>query len=86
MNKEKKLKLKEACPEEDKAIQERRERVDKVASILEAAGLHWKTETEKAETILSFSKATLDYDEIKFLASTMSPDYRTNSARSVGVY
>ena len=83
--------IKEACSNtssevEDKQVQELRDRTNKVAQILEAAGIHHKTETEKAEMTISFSKANLDYDEIKFLANTLSPNYRTSGARSVGVY
>jgi uncharacterized protein (DUF1697 family) len=74
LNKENKV-LKQACPDEDenKAILER---ASQVAAILEAAKVHYPTETEKAEAILSFSRANLSLQEIESLARTMSPQYR----------
>jgi hypothetical protein len=89
--KDKEKSVKEACNSassevEDKQVQELRDRTPKVAQIFEAAGVHSKTETEKAERIISFAKSGMSYDEIEFLASTMAPNYRTTGARSVGVY
>jgi uncharacterized protein (DUF1697 family) len=78
-----KEKVKEACPDEDKAILER---ASKVAAILEANNVKYKTETEKAEAILSFTKSNLSEEEIAFLARTLSPDYKINSTKSVGVF
>jgi uncharacterized protein YeeX (DUF496 family) len=72
LNKENKVK--QACPDEDKAVQERRERIEKVAQLL--SGVHYKTETEKAEAIISFSKSKMELSEIEFIANTLRPDYR----------
>ena len=79
MNKKVKDKLKNACEEA-----ERRERVEKVASILE--GVHYKTETEKAEAIMSFSKANLSYEEIEQLVRPLRPDYMTGQISRRGMY
>ena len=85
MSNEKEVKLKKACSEwSDKPESERRERVNKVASILE--GVKYKTESDKAGAIISFSKSKLSTEEIEFIANTMKPEYRSNAARSVGVY
>jgi hypothetical protein len=89
--KEKEKLIKEACSnseaeDKDKQTQELRDRAAKVASIFEAAGVLSKTETEKAERIISFTKSAMSLEEIAFLASTMSPDYKSNSNKSVGVF
>jgi hypothetical protein len=53
---------------------------------LEAAGVHYKTESEKAEAILSFSKSKMDISEIEFIANTLRPSYRTDPVnRRTGV-
>ena len=79
MNKSKKEKLKSACEESD-----RKERVEKVASILE--GVHYKTETDKAEAIISFSKANLTYDEIENLIKPLRSDYLEVQMSKRGLY
>ena len=76
--------IKEACEDKEKEVEERRQRVDKVASILE--GVKYKTQAERGEAILSFVKSKLSEEEIEFLANTMKPDYRSNHARSAGVF
>jgi hypothetical protein len=52
----------------DEEVQERRERVLKVAKVLE--GIKYKTETEKANAIVSFAKSPLTIEEI---AQIMAP-------------
>ena len=93
-------KVKEACEESDckdkkkesesrvdismHDIEARRERVEKVAKILE--GVHYKTESDKAEAIMSFSKANLSYDEIEQLVRPLHPDYMTGQVYKKGVF
>ena len=55
-------KIKESCIESDM-----RERVTKIAAILEAANIHYETETDKANAIISFAKANLTYEQVKDL-------------------
>ena len=79
MNKKVKEKLKSACEES-----ERRERVEKVAKILE--GVHYKTESDKAQAIMSFSRANLNYEEIEQLVKRLRPDYLAGQEFRKGVY
>ena len=81
MNKIKKEKLKSACEESD-----RRERVEKVVAILEAAHIHYKTESAKAKAIVSFAQANLTYEEIEQLVKPLSPDYLIGQEFRKGVY
>ena len=78
MNKNKNLKS--ACEQEDA----RKERVERVSQILE--GVHYKTESEKAEAIISFSKANLNYEEIEQLVKRLRPDYMTGQVYKKGVF
>lgn len=74
--------LKEACAKEEAEI---RERVEKVAAILEANDIHYKTETAKAEAIISFAKANLSYEEIEQLVKPLSPDYLAGQIYKKGI-
>ena len=79
MNKKVKEKLKSACEES-----ERRARVEHVAKILEA--VHYKTESDKAEAIISFTKANLSLEEIETLVKPLKPDYLAGQEYRKGVY
>ena len=72
-------KVKNACEDS-----ERRERVEKISNILE--GVRYNTESEKAEAILSFSKANLNYDEIEQLVKPLRPDYMVGQEYRKGVF
>ena len=72
-------KVKEAC-----ASTEMKERIEKVAKILE--GVHYKTESDKLDAVVSFVKSTLSEAEIEQIANTLRPSYRTDSVdRRTGV-
>ena len=65
-------------------IRERRERVEQVMELLE--DVHYKTESEKDDAILSFTKANLTIDEIVKLVRPLRADYLSNNEREVGVF
>lgn len=71
--------VKSACEESDK-----RARVEKVAKILEA--VKYKSETDKAEAILSFSRSSLTEAEIETLVKPLRPDYLTDQLTKRGLY
>ena len=80
-----KNKTKEACECKDKnkesSIDERRERVAKVQELFR--DIHYKTEQEKDDAIVSFVKSSMSIPEIEFIASTLSPDYTKSKEAQV---
>ena len=79
MNKVKEEKVKEACEST-----EMKERIEHVAKIL--GGVHYKSESDRTDAIVSFSKSKLSEQEIEFIASTLRPGYRTDPVdRRTGV-
>ena len=85
----KEKKLKQGCSEcgaedktkevVDKAMQERRSRIDSITHVLE--GVKYKSESEKAEAILSFAKSSLSTEEIEQIMSPGKPDYLSGTGR-----
>jgi hypothetical protein len=78
MNKNKE-KVKSACEESEKsniyAIDEsdRKARVEKIAHILEA--VKYPTSEDRLEAVLSFSRSTLNEQEIEAVVKRLRPDY-----------
>ena len=79
-------KVKEACEESD-----RRERVERVASILE--GVSYATDKDRQEAITSFTNAKLTLEEIEMLTRPLKAEYLSakdtytqSQVRKVGVY
>ncbi len=78
MNKKVKEKLKSACEESDM-----KERIEKVAKILEGV---YKTESDKVDAIVSFTKANLSLEEIEQLVKPLRVDYLADQVYKKGVF
>jgi hypothetical protein len=72
-------KVKEACEESD-----RRARVEKIAKILEA--VKYKTETDRLEAVLSFSRSKLTEGEIAHIMAPGKEDYNTGQVDKKRVF
>jgi hypothetical protein len=81
-----KTNIKEGCSEcsKDKEVEERRQRVDKVASLLK--DIPYETQKHREDAILSFVKANLSTEEIEHIVAPGRPGYRTEWNKTRGVY
>jgi hypothetical protein len=79
LKKQIKEKLKSSCEESN-----RRARVEKIAKILEA--VKYKTETDRLQAVLSFSRSKLTEGEIEDIMSPGKPDYLAGQEYRKGVY
>ena len=77
MNKDKQIKS--ACEES-----ERKERVLKITALL--SDIDYEDQETKDAAILSFAKSAMRIEDVEFIANTLKPGYRTNNAKTVGVY
>ena len=63
---------------------DRKARVGKIAKILEA--VKYKTETDRLEAVLSFSRSSLTEGEIEHIMSPGKPDYLEGQIYKKGLY
>ena len=73
--------VKDAC---DSEIANRKARVEKIAKILEA--VKYKTETDRLEAVLSFSRSTLSESEIAHIMAPGKEDYNTQQIDKKGMF
>ena len=72
-------KVKSGCEESD-----RKARVEKVAAILK--DLKYKTESDRLQAVLSFSRSSLSEAEIDMLCKPLRPDYLEGQIYKKGLY
>jgi hypothetical protein len=81
-DKEKEIKIRSAC---DKTIDAKvQERVDSISKILE--GVKYKTESDRAEAIASFSQSSMTTEEIERVMAPGKPGYLAGQVYKKGVY
>ena len=72
-------KTKEACEESD-----RRDRVLKITALLN--DIKYDDQETKDAAILSFARSAMRIEDVEFIANTLKEGYRTNNARTTGVF